>query len=182
MMPKLKTTLTIYCAPQYTNSLDLSLPIDDLQYTFDRILESGIAPSRANRSWHDEREVTGVDDIDLGGGTLFDAFGVPLVLATVKLIFIRNLSEVGTLVIGSAAAREWFEPFGGAGDTINIPPLSSHLLTNLVDGWEVVPGATDRLRIDSGGDTVDYDILVIGTHCEYTSTTTLPPTTTTPGP
>ncbi len=178
----LRTTLSISLFPQYTNPLNLSLPIDDLQYAFERVLQTGIAPTYANRSWHDERETTGVDDIDLGGGTLVDAFGRPLDLARVKIFFIRNLSAVGTLIVGAAAAQEWSAPFGAAGDTENIPPLSVLLRTNLVDGWIVVPGATDRLRINSGAETVEYDIVVIGTHCEFTTTTAAPTTTTTPGP
>ena len=169
---RLTTTLSVAMSPLYRDPLDLSTPVDDLQYVFNRVLASGIASARANRSWHDERTITGVDDIDLGGGSLFDAFGVAVVLKTVKAVLITNLSEEGTLIIGAAAAREWAEPFGAAGDTALVPPRSCRLFTCLVDGWPVDPGVADRLRVNSGADEVVYDILVVGTHCTYSTTTT----------
>ncbi len=176
------TTLSIAYQCVYTNPLDNSVPIDDLQYTFARTLQSGLAPGYANRSWHARYEdVTGNTDIDLGGGTLDDGLGQPLVLETVRLVFIYNRSDYN-LVVGNAAAQEWFAPFGGAGETVEVPPLSPCLLSNLVDGWVVDPGVADSLRVAAGAETVTFDIMVLGTHMAFTTTTVAPTTTTTPAP
>lgn len=130
-------------------------------------LASGVGAGQADRIFSDQRTIapSGTDDLDLTG-TLVDIFGATISMARVKLIEVRAAAaNVNNVVIGAAAANQFFGPYGANTHTENVRPggLSLKIATDAT-AWVVTAGTGDLLRIANGGagTSVVYDIVIIG--------------------
>jgi len=142
-------------------------------------LSSGTADLAADQVWHTRPgtyrrlAASASETFDLTALTL-DVLGYSSTLdpfIEIRSIVIINRTTVqgSYLLLGGAAANEWYEPFGAAGDKVKIPGGSQLMLSNLVDGWDV-SGSSKNLKIDNPSAVdVDYEICILGTTAASTS-------------
>jgi hypothetical protein len=105
-------------------------------------------------------------DYDLAGAAMLDIFGVAVAFARIKAIVIIALAaNTNDVVLGGAAANQFYGPFGAAADTIACRP-GGLLVLACPDavGWVVTPTTADILRVanSAGGTGVTFDIVIIG--------------------
>jgi len=142
---------------------------DNSKVEYDRTLEDGTSTDQADKIWHDERTLvaTSSEDLDLSAltSTLFgDTLTVSLL--KIKTVFIVNLSNVtgDELLVKPSPVNPWTAPFGSTSDLARVPADSCLLLTNRKNGWTVVPGGSDSLRIDNPtASSITYRIVIVGT-------------------
>lgn len=160
----LETSLGVALKAKLTNPLDLTTPKDELLKNIAFNLATGTGSGEANRSFHDSRTLTtgATEDIDLSG-SLTDAFGNSIVLASVKVLLIYNTSTTQTLTVGGAAANQFINWVADASDKVNIPPGGMLLLVAPGAGYEVTAATGDLLKIaNSAGASCVYQIVIIG--------------------
>ena len=95
---------------------------------------------------------------ELFGDTIY----VSLLKVKAILIVNKNTSGSGYLLVGDASTDEWHAPFGAAGNRAKVPPGAPLLLANPQEGWDVEASASN-LKIAAVGDTVLFDIAILGT-------------------
>lgn len=149
-------------------TLDLSTPQDPASVSISQNIADGTGADKANQHWHDKRTLAdgASEELDLAGG-LTDAFGATVTFTKIKAIYIKNLSEDATLIVGGAASNAFVALFGDASDTLKILPLSFLMIgaTASANGYAVGAGTADKLKFThdgTGDDTMDYEILIIG--------------------
>lgn len=124
----------------------------------------GTAAGQANQIFQDQRTLAATsEDLDLSG-VLANKLGETITFTKVRTILIRNLAtETGkVLSVGGAASNALAGLFGNVNDVIKIGPGGAFLLDSPVDGIAVTGGTGDLLKIDSGSDTITYDITIVG--------------------
>jgi hypothetical protein len=149
------------------NGLDLSTPLDALSLKYSKTLLNGTAANQANQSWHDQRTLapSGTENLDFAG-TLVDAFGQTLTLATIKAIMIRasdgNTNNVDVVQHATTGVPGIFS---AAGEGVSIKPGGVFVWVAPGTGATVTAATGDMLTItNSGAGTgVTYDIVVLGT-------------------
>ncbi len=136
----------------------------------ERAITEGTGQFQMDQLWADRRFVSAaspLDDIPLTG-FLENAFGETVNFAKVKLCMIVNLSTTTgeRLKVGGAASNPWVAPFDGSATSKNVcGPGSPLVLSDMSDGFTVVPATGDILRVayaGSGG-YISYDIVLVGT-------------------
>lgn len=132
---------------------------------YQKTIESGTGADQADIVWSDTRTVTGVDDLDLRG-VLASALASGLALARVKGIMIRNKSTTAgyLLTVGNDAAGAFVGLFFAVGDRIKVQPggMFAWYAPQAADTMTTTATTADVLQIDSGANTVTYEILLIG--------------------
>ena len=165
MAKELQSSVQVAISGVLTNALGLSTPEDSLSKSFRDSLATGKGLDQADRMWHDSRQLIETsEDLDLAGGVT-DGLGETITFAKVKCIAIFNkATSVGfNLTVGGAAANQLINWVGDASDKIVIGPGGCLVLWNpSAAGYAVTAGTGDLLKIDSGGNTVDYEIIIIG--------------------
>ena len=167
MAKALESSLQIAISGVLTNALDLSTPDDSLSKSFRDSLATGVGLDMADRMWHDTRTLVGTsEEIDLAG-VLTDGLGEVLTFAKVKgiMIFNKATSAAFNLTVGGSLIGvcfiNWVSDFS---DKIVIGPGGCFVLWNpSLAGYAVTAGTGDKLKIDSGANQVEYDIIIIGT-------------------
>ncbi len=162
----LTSSVSLTITTNETNPLDLCTPTSKTSITYSDSLTSGIDRDQADTTFSDTRTVTtgSNDDVDLSGG-IIGSFNNTPVLQGIKSIYIKNRSAVCTLVIGAAASNAWEGWTSEMGSTVKIVPGGVIWLYGGpdIDGYAVVPGSADILRVhNSGAESASYDIVVIG--------------------
>lgn len=146
---------------------DLSVPSANFNFALQANLDSGTGLNAADRIYVDTNVLTASSTVDIDlAGVLTDALGAALTFARVKGIFLRTLvGNTNNVVLGAAAANQFFGPFGAATHTVNVKP-GGYLAMFAPDavGWPVTAGTGDLLRVTNGGagTSVGYDIMIIG--------------------
>lgn len=156
----------------YLNILDMTNTRDALDESWADTLTNGAGTDEADVIWHDRRTATAAaDDIDLHT-SLSDVYGNAATFATIKCIAIHNRSTMTTenLAIGADAGA----PFGNwvanaATDILNVGPDGILFIWSPRDPYPVVDTTADVLQIDPGADTIEYDIMIIGTSVNVAS-------------
>jgi len=114
--------------------------------------------------WSDRRSLASTtESLDLAGG-LTDSFGAAITFARIKMIAIKNNNtSVGhNLIIGGAASNQ-FLLFTDSSDKYTLGPNGVFLVWEPSAAAKAVTASTgDLLKIDSGSNTVSYDIIIIG--------------------
>ena len=165
MAKELQSSVQVAISGVLTNALGLSTPEDSLSKSFRDSLATGTGLDQADRMWHDQRTLTSEsEELDLAAG-LTDGLGETITFAKVKCIAIFNLSTAGSLTVGGSATEvafvNWVSDFS---DKIVIGPGGCFLLWNpSLAGYVVTPTSGDKLKINSGAETLTYDIIIIGT-------------------
>lgn len=153
----------------FRETLDLSTVADGSKLEYSAAIADGVAADQCDKIWHDTRSLAAgaSDDLDLNAltQTLFGST-VTINLAKVKFVLVVNTSTTAgdDLTVGGAAGQEWSAWAGGAGHKARVPADSCLLLSNKKNGWTVVNGASDTLRISNvGAAAVSYKIVLVGT-------------------
>ena len=148
----------------YVDSDDLSAARGNLFLSWTDELADGTGTDQADLLWYDSRTANAaVDDLDLAG-SLTDAFGNTLTFVEVRGLYIRNKDSANPLAIGAAAANPVASIFSDTSDEIIVRAGGVLFLWSpLNGGYTIGAGASDILRIDPGANSIDYDIVIIGT-------------------
>lgn len=166
MATTLTSTLTAKILATYVNDLDLNDPSVTLNYDFSDTLANGTGKDQADILWFDQRVLAGTsEDLDLAG-SLTNAFGTTVTFVKIKGIIIKNVTTTATytLTVGGAAANQFINWVSDASDEIVIGPDGFIWLHNpSAAGYGVTAATGDLLKIDSGANTVTYDIILYGT-------------------
>jgi hypothetical protein len=76
-------------------------------------------------------------------------------------IYNKATTTAYNLLVG-AGSNPIVSLWGATGDIIKIPPGGHIHLTSPIDGFAVIATTGDILKIDSGANTVPYEIIIIG--------------------
>lgn len=124
----------------------------------------GSALDECDVAWADERTLAATsEELDLAGG-LTDDFGSAFSFAKVKVVAIRNLATTAghVLEVGGAASNA-FLLLKAANDVDQIGPDGRRLFVEpSLAGKAVTASTADKLKIDSGANTITYQILIAG--------------------
>lgn len=142
---------------------------DIRRVAFELGIVEGLDAYEANQVWADRRYVSAAspnDDLDLYGG-LENGFGDPIQFATIRAMLISNLSTTaGDKLIVGGATNPFLAIFEGISTSrLTIGPRSPFVIGSLLDGFAVVDGVSDVLRVAYGGSSgyIQYDIVLLGT-------------------
>jgi len=156
-------------AGRYSNPLDLDTPsvlIDLVIPTLGRGYLNGSGAQQASKYVTDRRTLaTATETIDLAGGTdPKDAFGNNLSFLNIREILIANRATTSgfNLTVDGTFWPAVIPGFAMATDDIIIGPKGVLHFASPVDGYVVTPGTGDTIRLDSGVNTLDYDIIIVG--------------------
>jgi len=159
-MADLDLTTTLTFSGTLEKVLDLRTAKDPINIHSQDVLTDGTAANQGNEVWIDQRTLAATSEsLDLVDGTLSNAFGDGITLATLKKIWIRNRSTTTgeDLTISGDAT-----PLAGTSPTITVEPGGDFLWSSPIDGKALAANTADTLTIDSGAATIIYDILVAG--------------------
>lgn len=109
----------------------------------------GTGTDAANQYWSDTRSInaSSSETLDLSG-SLTNGLGQTVAFTSVKMIYIRNKSTTGEMVIGNAASNVWAAMFGADNDTIQIRRGGAFMnMCSDATGWAVAAGTDDNLKI-----------------------------------
>ena len=166
MATSLKTFLNVSLEWIYENPLDQSTISDRNTKTFSDALVNGTVIDAADLIWHDQRTLAATtENIDLAG-VLTNAFGTAMTFVKIKGILIKNRATTAayTLAIGGHATAAFINWVASATDIVNIGPDGIFLLWNpSLAGYAVTATTGDMIKIDSGANSITYDIFIIGT-------------------
>ena len=156
----------------FEEQLDLSAVSDSAKLEYSVALIDGTAAGQVDKLWHDERTLTAgfAESLDLTNltNTIFGST-VTINFAKVKAVLVINTSTTSgdDLLVGGAgfSGDAWSPPFNGDQSAkVSVPAGSALLLVNKIDGWAVVDGTDDKLRVENtSGNTVVYRIAIVGT-------------------
>lgn len=149
------------------SSLDLSAAVNALLQDFSATLSNGTGAGQASQMWSDTRQLaaSASENLDLAG-SLVNAFGQTITFTKVKLILVRakSTNNAANNVNVSRAASNGLPVFLAASDGVPLAPGAIFLFFDPT-GVTVTGGTGDLLTVanSAGTNTVDYDIVIIGT-------------------
>lgn len=158
--------LALTLAAQLTKPLDLSAPVDSINYAKTISLASGTGSGQGDMMWHDQRTIaaSGTDSLDLAG-VLTNAFGVTQTFARIKGVLVAAASGNTNNVNVTRDATNGVPLFLAASDGIPVRPggLFVWMATDAT-AVPVTAGTGDLLVIaNSGaGTSVTYDVIILG--------------------
>lgn len=165
-MPSFKGTTRQTIDAKYTSATDLTTPTESPGIEQTQAWTSGTGNNQANRLFADSHELVATSiNLDLYGG-LVDAFGNTLNLAKVKELWLRNTSIVATeqlLISGNFLTGALLSGWVDDAVKLILGPGGQLRWTNPIDGYTVTQTTQDILTIDSGSDTITYEIVILGT-------------------
>lgn len=151
----------------WRDAAGLNVVVNSNRLQFSRDLDNGADAYQADAVWDLVDQ-----SLSAGSSTTFSLtaltrqlFGdtITLALAKVKAILVvnKNTSGSGHLLLGGAAADQWYAPFGASGNTVKIMPGAALLLACPDAGWDVLAGAT-ALKLAAVGDDAAFDMAILG--------------------
>lgn len=146
----------------FTKALDLSTPSESISINQSQTFTDGTGSNQIGEIWHDTRTITGSENLDLFG-TLTNAFGETVSFAAVKILFIHNKATTTAFDLTLSGSFLENDLLGGTTPTIVLGPGGVCLLTSPMDGFDVTATTDDTLTVNSGANSVAYDILLAGT-------------------
>ena len=166
MAKTLTTNIDLSLLAQYVDSGDLNPTRGVLSPKIEDELATGTAANQANLVWYDRRTLAATSEqVDLAG-VQREAFADVATFTKLKTLLIRNNQTTSglTLTIGGGTTNPITTIFGSTATNCTevIGPDGVCLKHNPVDGFAVTAGSADTLKLDSGTNTVVYDIIAIG--------------------
>ena len=153
------TSLAISAAVQlrglFSNPLDLTTPVDALNYFGQNDLTTGTGVNQANQLYHDQRSGT-PNTLDLTTG-LTNAFGTNIVFTKLRTIFVRNLTTTPGITV-TLDGSFWDQP-GLFTASMDVPAGGIFYLSNRVNGW-IVDSTFRTITLSGAGAT--FDVILIG--------------------
>jgi len=168
MTTTLRSSITAEIGWTWRDQVGTSLITDSNRLRHHKDLSDGAEVDEADAVWHVEDqalvagESTTVELDGLEQSRFGDTITIPLSKVKSVMIVNKNTSGGGYLLVGAAAADEWYAPFGASGDTVKVMPDGSLFLNSLRDGWDVEADSA-ALKIAAVGADVTYDVAVLGT-------------------
>jgi len=159
------STLQLSVRSTASKAADLSTPQDVLSKVVSSALTFGTGDDQADQIFHDSRSLSGTTSEDLDfAGNLKNSFGSTISFMEIKAILIQNTSDnEATLEIGDAAAGGWTGLLKADTDIIVLPPGAAFMAISPKDGWGIIAGASDVLKVNNiSAVDATYDIVVIG--------------------
>lgn len=171
-MPTLTAASRRMINGSYTEETGLVTGTAPLPLEWVREWTSGTGTSQANRVYTASGELAATTISFDFFGTLLDIWGNTISAVKIKEIWLRNKATTSgfdldisgnffTGINGGAAGmlKAWVDdPV-----TLTLPPGANWSLDNPIDGWVVTTGTMDVLTLDSGANTVDWEIMVLAT-------------------
>ncbi|RJR06919.1 hypothetical protein C4588_07220 [Candidatus Parcubacteria bacterium] len=134
-----------------------------IRYTLSQAFAFGTGNDQANRLITSSGSVNSTGfDFDVSGA-IVDAFGDTVSMAKVVAVVIRNKETTSgrNLLVGAATFP--VPLFNNSSDIVVIGPSGSFDLRNPDDGYPVVAGSADQIKLAAGGAyTVEYDLFILG--------------------
>lgn len=147
---------------------DLATPTTQTNILQESLFAEGVAANQANRIWSDTRTLTAssTEDLDLAGAALLDPYGVAVVFARLKGIFVRaSAANANNVIVGGVAAglSTWLAP-QTTGTLVVRPGAWVMHCDPSATGMAVTATTADLLHVanSAGGTSVTYDIVLIG--------------------
>lgn len=158
-------SLRVQFASTWTNTLDLSAPVDTVSQIVNQAFTNGTAADQAQVVWHDERTLTtgANEDLDLAG-VLSSAFGV-VTFTNVKYLVVQvTTTTTGyTLELGGKGSNAWVGALKDTSDILTLQAGSVLALSAPVDGYTVTAGTGDLLKVNNpSAGSVTYRIWIVG--------------------
>jgi hypothetical protein len=168
MTTTLRSSITAQLGWTWHDRVGTSLITDSNRLQFDKDLADGAGDDQAEAVWHVEDQmlfagqwtVLELDALELS--CFGDTILIPFAKIKAVLVVNRNSGGNGHLLVGGAAADEWYAPFGAPGDTVKVMPDSPLLLCHSRGGWDVQFGSS-ALKIAAVGADATYDVAILGT-------------------
>lgn len=148
-------------------TIDIGVVRHDILYGAQHVLSPGTGADQINQIFSDTRTIaaSGTDDLDLAG-VLVNALGAVCTFTKIRAIMVKAASgNTNNVVIGGAAATQFFGFLGAATHTVNVRPGGFFCIAaNDATGYAVTATTADLLRVaNSGAGTgVTYDIVILG--------------------
>ena len=146
-----------------TGTADLGTPKMAHVFQYLLSLASGTASNQSDLVWSDERTLAGTtENIDLRGALTSQLSGaaVNFVEITFLAIWVKTTTSGYVLKAGGDTNSAPF--FQATNDIVKIGAGGVFVLGSPVDGYAITAGTGDILKLDSGSDTITYQILVLG--------------------
>ena len=163
-MSTLAATLQLLIDGTFSKALDLTSPKEVIAISKSQAFANGTGSNQGNEFFSDSRQLISTSEtLDMATG-LTNAFG-----ETVTFIKIRGfIIHVTTLTAGSILTlsgdvltnASWIS---GTTPTQVVGPGGWYIVTNPVDGYAVSTPSQHELKIDSGSNTVNFDLIILGT-------------------
>ncbi len=148
---------------KYSDQIDLSNVLDQLDIKTGITWAFGTGANQANLLFHDSRSTddTGETLNLFDGGTLLDAFGNPLTMTAIKLLYIKNTHATLTLELFGNTSLDLLL-ISGTTDALEIQP-GGFMLWACPTAAGVVTSTNKNLFIASTtAATITYDIVAMG--------------------
>lgn len=130
-------------------------------------LTNGVGINQADMVFTDQRTLTAssVEDLDLDGGALIDAFGTTFTLVKLKVLMVcAAAANTNDVVLGGDVNEVPY--LSTAATTITIKPGACFQLTDpSLAGITVTAATGDIIQVTNGGGgtSVTYDVIIVGT-------------------
>jgi len=159
-------TVSLKMDAQLLSSLDLEAAESTLLQTELLRLTNGTATGNASQMWSDTRTLTAsaTEDLDFAGG-LTNAFGVTLTFVKIKFVYVKAATGNTNDVQVTRKSTTGIPLFMADGDGIALTPGEWFCYGSPTTGKTVTATTDDTLTMtnSSGGTSVSYNIVVIGT-------------------
>lgn len=164
-MPSFNGTSRVGADIKYTEAGDHDTGLVPFGLEAIQTWATGTGSNQANRLWSERNTLVATSvNRDLFG-VLVDRFGNTLSLVKLKEIWIHNLSTVATeqlLISGNFFTGAMLSGWVDDAVKLIVGPGGFLRMTNPIDGWVVTDTTQERLTIDSGSDTIIYDLVLFG--------------------
>lgn len=162
----LKTVFTAKISGDYQSAKDLTTVKDTLDLNNAVELLTGTGANQSDLMFHDQRTIAanGDDDLDLAG-SLSDGFGSTLTFVRVKGLYISAASGNSNNLGVGGGSNPFIAHLLATGDGVTIMPGGFFMIVSPnATAYGVSAGSADILRVSnqSGGTTVTYNIVIIG--------------------
>lgn len=159
MATTIALTLRRQLSGSYAKSIDLTSGKESVAIDYADSYAEGVGANQADIFVSDERTLVATsENIDLTA-TLADFFGTTVDLQLVKELIIRNKNTgAGESLTVSGTALTGM----GTITSITVKPGGTFHWSDPLDGASIVNTTQDVLTINSGANTVTYDIVIVG--------------------
>lgn len=148
----------------YTGSGTLQDPSQPIDENRGITLTNGTGVNKGNRCYAETITIGDGANATLDVQALTDTFGDALDFDIIRAMYIYNSSADATLIIGGAAGTQ-LDIFGDqASDKLHIPPGCEFMMTwPTAAGLDVTTNKDLKYEHDgTGGDSMDFDIIIVG--------------------
>lgn len=153
---------TLVFGGKFTQDPDLTTAAETIAISKAQTYTDGSSADQANQPWSDEIELAATSgNLDLAGG-LTDAFGNTITYTSVKELMIHNTSTTAGQDITISGTFMDNNLLGGGSSTVILGPSGVFMVASPIDGFTVTAGSGDILTVDSGANTITYEIFILG--------------------